>query len=157
MIDYYTISSKNLKQIYNLDKPFGYYNFYNIQDEIKSVNYDTDNYYNIIQKIEEFNKILEKRKKREENIKKELEKLNVNFIHHSYLIRNYIMYNKLNLDYVIKTIYKMHILFTKLNIKQLWDEYLSENKNIINNFKNKDLYYDQKYNNYIQNYPEFKI
>ena len=74
-IDYYTISHRNAKIFYDLDKPQGYYNYYDVLAEAREVHNDNEE---VLKKINEnqlaFESIMNDRKSREDKLRDEFEK-----------------------------------------------------------------------------------
>ena len=155
-IDYYTISHRNAKIFYDLDKPQGYYNYYDVLAEAREVHNDNEE---VLKKINEnqlaFESIMNDRKSREDKLRDEFEKHNIEFIRHSYLVRNHIMYGKFYPNYVVSTMYKMKLLFENCNIKQAWEKYKIDAGKKFYSSQEKDHFYNEVYDNYIALHPEY--
>ena len=157
MINYYTISSENIKKYYNLEKPNGYYDFSEIKSEALEKNRNNRNFEVIKENVNVFDEVIKKRREREKMLKQKLNKHGIQFIPHGYLTRRYIMHNYRSLNSTIKELYKMHILFTKCDIKEKWDQYKSEKGENFYSMQEKDKFYKDIYNNYIKSNPNFSF
>ena len=157
-IDFYTISHRNAKIYYNLDKPNGYYNYFDVLAEAKEVHKDNEE---VLKKIEEnqlaFDSIMNQRKSRENNLRKQFEAQNIEFIKHSFLVRNHVMYGKNDWKFVVETMYKMKVLFEYCNIKETWEQYkISEGRTFYSPLE-KDNFYQSIYEDYLQKNPHYVI
>lgn len=157
MINYYTISSDNAKKYYYLNKPTGYYDYSKLKAEALESVESTELLKEIKENINIFDNVMDKRREREHELKQKLNKYGIKFIPHSYLTRRYIMYNNRSLNSVVRELYKMHILFTKCNIKDLWENYKSSKGENMYSMQEKDVFYENTYDEYVKKNPEYKF
>ena len=157
-IDFYTISHVNANKYYFLNKPPGYYNYYDIVDESHEVYNDDEEKKMLINQSQlEFDLIMNSRLRREKEIRSQFTKYNIKFIPHSFIIRNYIMYNKYPKEYVLSMIYRMKILFEYCNIKDKWEEYKSKVGNKFFTMETKDNFYNFMYKEFTENNPQYNV
>ena len=134
--------------------------FYTVKGEVINryfgVGLDDDRYYrweDVVGKVEDsekkksFDDVMKWRGEREKCLRRELERLGVPFLAHSYKVRHYVMYGRDLLNNVIRDIVKMHYLFEKCDIRRKWDEYKVERGKQIYTFEEKDRFYENEYKN----------
>jgi hypothetical protein len=138
--------------------------FYTVKGEVINqyfgVGLDDDRYYrweDVVGKVEDsekkksFDDVMKWRGEREKCLRRELERLGVPFLAHSYKVRHYVMYGRGLLNHVIRDIVKMHYLFEKCDIHRKWEEYKVERGKQIYTFEEKDRFYEKEYRNYRMN------
>ncbi len=134
--------------------------FYTVKGEILNryfqLGLDDDVYYrweNVVGKVEDnekkqnFDDVMKWRGEREKCLRRELERLGVPFLTHSYKVRHYVMYGRGLLNYVVREMVKMHYLFEKCDIRRKWEEYKVTQGKQIYTFEEKDRFYEREYRN----------
>ena len=134
--------------------------FYTVKGEILNRNFqlglDDDTYYrweNVVGKVEDnekkqnFDDVMKWRGEREKCLRRELERLGVPFLAHSYKVRHYVMYGRGLLNHVVREMVKMHYLFEKCDIRRKWEEYKVTRGKQIYTFEEKDRFYEREYRN----------
>jgi len=134
--------------------------FYTVKGEILNryfqLGLDDDVYYrweNVVGKVEDnekkqnFDDVMKWRGEREKCLRRELERLGVPFLTHSYKVRHYVMYGRGLLNYVVREMVKMHYLFEKCDIRRKWEEYKVTRGKQIYTFEEKDRFYEREYRN----------
>ena len=134
--------------------------FYTVKGEILNryfqLGLDDDVYYrweNVVEKVEDnekkksFDDVMKWRGEREKCLRRELERLGVPFLAHSYKVRHYVMYGRGLLNYVVREMVKMHYLFEKCDICRKWEEYKVTRGKQIYTFEEKDRFYEREYRN----------
>ena len=134
--------------------------FYTVKGEILNRHFqlglDDDTYYrweNVVGKVEDnekkrnFDDVMKWRGEREKCLRRELERLGVPFLTHSYKVRHYVMYGRGLLNYVVREMVKMHYLFEKCDIRRKWEEYKVTRGKQIYTFDEKDRFYEREYRN----------
>ena len=148
VINYYSISGENLRRYYYLEKGDGYYDFELSVREAEELNSEDIDKLSIIRLNKaKYMAILRLRRSRENILRRELSRLGVRFIGHSYLTVQYIMYGRYDLQYVVNTLYKMKILFENLGIEERWSRYKLDSNRIFFSMEDKDKFYDEVYYN----------
>ena len=94
--------------------------------------------------------IIDGRKIREFLLKKELEKKDIQFIKHSYLVRNFVMYGKGKISEIVQKLEMMKVLFEKCDIKKKWDAHKVSGGKSIYTFEEKDKFYEDTYKEYCE-------
>ena len=136
--------------------------FYTVKGEVINryfgVGLDDDKYYrweDVVGKVEDsekkksFDDVMKWRGEREKCLRRELERLGVPFLAHSYKVRHYVMYGRDLLNNVIRDIVKMHYLFERCDIRRKWEEYKVTRGKQIYTFEEKDQFYEKEYRNSI--------
>ena len=134
--------------------------FYTVKGEILNRHFklglDDDTYYiwdNVVDKVEvnekkkSFDDVMKWRGEREKCLRRELERLGVPFLTHSYKVRHYVMYGRGLLNNVVREMVKMHYLFEKCDIRRKWEEYKVTRGKQIYTFEEKDRFYEKEYRN----------
>ena len=134
--------------------------FYTVKGEVINryfgVGLDDDKYYrweDVVGKVEDsekkksFDDVMKWRGEREKCLRRELERLGVPFLAHSYKVRHYVMYGRDLLNNVIRDIVKMHYLFERCDIRRKWEEYKVTRGKQIYTFEEKDQFYEKEYRN----------
>lgn len=135
-IDFYTVKGEILNKYFQLGLDDDtYYRWENIdieEDKEKKRNFDD---------------VMKWRGEREKCLRRELERLGVPFLAHSYKVRHYIMYGRGLLNDVVREMVKMHYLFEKCDIRTKWEEYKVTRGKQIYTFEEKDRFYEREYRN----------
>lgn len=159
-MNYYTLKGSNANNFFKLsldnDKYYDWDYVKRIAEE-KMISLDDKECDEIEGNITSFQEIIDQRKRREKIIKNEFNKNKIKFIPHSYIVRNHIMYGKKTTENVVKMMYMMKILFEKCEILDRWEDYKIRNGNQIYTFEEKDKFYKDTYNEFINNNPKFKL
>ena len=134
--------------------------FYTVKGEILNRHFqlglDDDVYYRwdtVVDKVEDnekkksFDDVMKWRGEREKCLRRELERLGVPFLAHSYKVRHYVMYGRGLLNHVVREMVKMHYLFEKCDICRKWEEYKVTRSKQIYTFEEKDRFYEREYRN----------
>lgn len=134
--------------------------FYTVKGEILNryfqLGLDDDTYYRwdtVVGKVEDnekkksFDDVMKWRGEREKCLRRELERLGVPFLTHSYKVRHYVMYGRGLLNHVVREMVKMHYLFEKCDIRRKWEEYKVTRGKQIYTFDEKDRFYEREYRN----------
>jgi hypothetical protein len=134
--------------------------FYTVKGEILNryfqLGLDDDTYYrweNVVGKVEDnekkqsFDDVMKWRGERDKFLRRELERLGVPFLAHSYKVRHYVMYGRGLLNNVVREMVKMHYLFEKCDICRKWEEYKVTRGKQIYTFEEKDRFYEREYRN----------
>lgn len=154
-MNYYTISGINANKHFGLNlieqKYYDWDEIKRMAEDIYNNEFDFEKRDFYHKNILNFQEIIDGRKRREKNIKEHLNKKKIKFIPHSYLIRNYIMYNKNNIKFIEKNLYMMKILFEKCDIINKWEEYKINCGCQVYSFQEKDKFYEEIFNNFIKN------
>jgi hypothetical protein len=134
--------------------------FYTVKGEILNryfqLGLDDDIYYRwdtVVGKVEDnekkksFDDVMKWRGEREKCLRRELERLRVPFLTHSYKVRHYVMYGRGLLNHVVREMVKMNYLFEKCDIRSKWEEYKVTRGKQIYTFEEKDRFYEKEYRN----------
>jgi hypothetical protein len=134
--------------------------FYTVKGEILNryfqLGLDDDTYYRwdtVVGKVEDnekkksFDDVMKWRGEREKCLRRELERLRVPFLTHSYKVRHYVMYGRGLLNHVVREMVKMNYLFEKCDIRRKWEEYKVTRGKQIYTFEEKDRFYEREYRN----------
>jgi len=158
-MNYYSLSGKNSNKFFRLNlQENKYYDWELVKKMAIEKNFVDPKEKDIVnENINNFQKIIDERRRREKNIKELLLKHNINFIGHSYVIRRHIMYNKGSTQNVIHIMNMMKILFERCDIMNKWEEYKIKENNQIYTFEEKDRFYKKIYDNFIRKNPRFKL
>lgn len=154
-MNYYTVKGCNANKFFKLDlHPDLYYDWDDVKkraDGRMKDEYDDKERDEIEGNVSNFQEVIDGRRRRENVLKEELKKKNIKFIPHSYVIRNYIMYNRRKFKEVVDIMKQMNILFEKCDIVNKWEKHkVSEGKQIYS-FDEKDEYYKKTYLEYLKN------
>ena len=145
-IDFYSVKGSNVNRIFNLNLiDHQYYNW----DDVKlKIGEDKR------EEVEKFDLVIVGRKSRLERLKGALEVRGIKFIPHSYLVRNYVMYGRKTCWEVVKMLYMMKVLFEKCDIKAKWERHKINNGQQIYSFEEKDNFYKECYDKYVDLHPD---
>jgi hypothetical protein len=108
---------------------------------------DKDKKVKLEEKKRSFDDVMKWRGEREKCLRRELERLGVPFLAHSYKVRHYVMYGRGLLNHVVREMVKMHYLFEKCDIRRKWEEYKVTRGKQIYTFEEKDRFYEREYRN----------
>ena len=136
-IDFYTTKGEILNRYFNLGLDDDTY--YRWEDVVGKIE---DN-----EKKKSFDDVMKWRGEREKCLRRELERLDVPFLAHSYKVRHYVMYGRGLLNHVVREMVKMHYLFEKCDIRRKWEEYKVTRGKQIYTFEEKDRFYEREYRN----------
>jgi len=160
-MNYYTLKGDNANKFFKLNlNPDLYYDWDDVKKraELQMTEEKDDKSRDEIEgNLSFFQEIIDGRHRREKILRNEFKKKNINFIPHSYYVRNYIMYNKNTSKYVFEKMYMMKILFEECDIKNKWEDHKILASKQIYSFEEKDNYYYEKYKEFIKDNPRFKI
>ena len=148
-IDFYSFKGKNVNSHLGLNVVD---NQYYSWEEVKQL-YDQlpeERRESLKQEIVKMEMIVDGRKIREFMLKTELKKKEVELIKHSYLVRNFVMYSRGNLQEIVNKMTMMKTLFEKCNIKEKWENHKVGGKSIYT-FEEKDKFYEKVYEEYCAN------
>jgi hypothetical protein len=136
-IDFYTVKGGVINQYFGVglddDK---YYRWEDVAGKVEDS-----------EKKKSFDDVMKWRGEREKCLRRELERLGVPFLAHSYKVRHYVMYGRGLLNHVVRDIVKMHYLFEKCDIRRKWEEYKVTRGKQIYTFEEKDRFYEKEYRN----------
>jgi hypothetical protein len=151
-MDFYTLKGENANKFFKLNlNPGKYYSW----DDVRLL-LDLDDS-EVKSSCEFFDGIIMNRKFREAIIKDKLQKYNIKYIPHSYLIRNYVMYGRKTVDYIVKNLYMMKILHEQCDILNKWESYKIRMEQNVYSFEEKDKFYEDSYNEFVSNNPKYKF
>ena len=145
-IDFYTVKGGIINRYFQvgLDDDT-YYQWNEIEGKVEdSIRCEEDK-----EKKKSFDDVMKWRGEREKCLRRELERLGVPFLAHSYKVRHYVMYGRGLLNHVVREMVKMHYLFEKCDIRRKWEEYKVERGKQIYTFEEKDQFYEKEYRNAI--------
>lgn len=150
-IDFYTVKGEIINKYFELalddDK---YHNWDLIVEKVEDIiGCEEDNLKKteLKGKKQSFDDVMKWRGEREKCLRRELERLGVPFLAHSYKVRHYVMYGRGLLNHVVREVVKMHYLFEKCDIRRKWEEYKVTRGNQIYTFEEKDQFYENEYRN----------
>lgn len=150
-IDFYTVKGVNINKYFNLglddDK---YYRWEDLVEKVEdSIGCEEDKTKKgeLEDKKRNFDDVMKWRGEREKCLRRELERLGVPFLAHSYKVRHYVMYGRGLLNHVVREMVKMHYLFEKCDIRRKWEEYKVTRGKQIYTFEEKDRFYEKEYRN----------
>jgi hypothetical protein len=143
-IDFYTVKGEILNRHFQLglddDK---YYRWEDVVGKVSDfIDTEEDK-----EKKRNFDDVMKWRGEREKCLRRELERLGVPFLAHSYKVRHYVMYGRGLLNHVVREMVKMHYLFEKCDIRRKWEEYKVTRGKQIYTFEEKDSFYEREYRN----------
>lgn len=150
-IDFYTVKGVNINRYFEVGLDDDKY--YHWEDVVGKVSDFIDTVENKTKKAEledkkrNFDDVMKWRGEREKCLRRELERLRVPFLAHSYKVRHYVMYGRGLLNHVVQEIVKMHYLFEKCDIRRKWEEYKVMRCKQIYTFEEKDRFYEKEYRN----------
>ena len=145
-IDFYTVKGGIINKYFQvgLDDDT-YYQWNDIAGKVEdSIRCEEDK-----EKKKSFDDVMKWRGEREKCLRRELERLGVPFMAHSYKVRHYVMYGRGLLNHVVREMVKMNYLFEKCDIRRKWEEYKVERGKQIYTFEEKDQFYEKEYRNSI--------
>ena len=145
-IDFYTVKGGIINKYFQvgLDDDT-YYQWNDIAGKVEdSIRCEEDK-----EKKKSFDDVMKWRGEREKCLRRELERLGVPFMAHSYKVRHYVMYGRGLLNHVVREMVKMNYLFEKCDIRRKWEEYKVERGKQIYTFDEKDRFYEKEYRNSI--------
>jgi hypothetical protein len=150
-IDFYTVKGANINRYFEvgLDEDI-YYRWDAVVEKVEdSIGCEEDKAkkLELEEKKKSFDDVMKWRGEREKRLRRELERMSVPFLAHSYKVRHYVMYGRGLLNQVVRDIVKMHYLFEKCDIKKKWEEYKVERGKQIYTFEEKDQFYEKEYRN----------
>ena len=143
-IDFYTVKGGIINKYFQvgLDDDT-YYQWNDIAGKVEdSIRCEEDK-----EKKKSFDDVMKWRGEREKCLRRELERLGVPFMAHSYKVRHYVMYGRGLLNHVVREMVKMNYLFEKCDIRRKWEEYKVERGKQIYTFEEKDRFYEKEYRN----------
>jgi hypothetical protein len=150
-IDFYTVKGIVINKYFQLglddDK---YYRWDNLVDKVNDfidTEEDKIKKADLKQKKWSFDDVMRWREEREKCLRRELEKMGVPFLEHSYKVRHYVMYGRGLLNHIVQEMVKMNYLFEKCDIRRKWEDYKVFQGKQIYTFEEKDLFYDNEYRN----------
>lgn len=150
-IDFYTVKGVNINRYFDLGlDDEKYYRWEDVVDRCEdSIGIEEDKMRKteLEEKKKSFDDVMKWRGEREKCLRRELERIGVPFLAHSYKVRHYVMYGRGLLNYVVKEIVKMNYLFEKCDIKRKWEEYKVTRGKQIYTFEEKDRFYEKEYRN----------
>ncbi len=160
-MNYYTLSGKNANKHFGLNLVENrYYDWdyvKNLAEDIYKNEYELSKRDEFHKNILNFQEIIDGRKRREKEIKDNFQKRKINFLPQSYMIRNYIMYNKKKYKDVEKKMYMMKILFENCDILNKWENHKINSGCQVYSFEEKDKFYEDTFNNYVKKNPKFRL
>jgi hypothetical protein len=150
-IDFYTVKGGIINRYFQVgldeDK---YYRWEDVVEKVEDsigCEEDKSKKLELEDKKRNFDDVMKWRGEREKCLRRELERLGVPFLPHSYKVRHYVMYGRGLLNQVVREIVKMHYLFEKCDIRKKWEEYKVERGKQIYTFEEKDRFYEKEYRN----------
>jgi len=150
-IDFYTVKGEIINQYFKVGLDDDTYYRWDavvekVSDYIDSEDDDAKKA-ELLEKKKSFDDVMKWRGEREKYLRRELERLDVLFMAHSYKVRHYVMYGRGLLNHVVQEIVKMHYLFEKCDIRMKWEEYKVARGKQIYTFDEKDQFYEREYRN----------
>jgi len=150
-IDFYTVKGEIINRYFQLGlDDDAYYRWDTVVERCEdSIGCEEDNTKKaeLEEKKKSFDDVMKWRVEREKYLRRELERLGVPFLVHSYKVRHYVMYGRGLLNHVVREMVKMHYLFEKCDIRRKWDEYKVTRGKQIYTFDEKDRFYEREYRN----------
>lgn len=154
-IDFYTVKGVNLNRYFELGLDDDtYYRWNDIVDKVEDrvgCEDDEEKKADLLEKKRSFDDVMKWRGEREKCLRRELERLGVPFLTHSYKVRHYVMYGRNLLNHVVREMVKMNYLFEKCDIRRKWEEYKVNRGKQIYTYQDKDTFYEKEYRNAIMN------
>jgi hypothetical protein len=150
-IDFYTVKGVNINKYFNLglddDKYYRWEDVVGKVSDFIDTEEDKTKKSELEEKKRNFDDVMKWRGEREKCLRRELERLGVPFLTHSYKVRHYVMYGRGLLNHVVREMVKMHYLFEKCDIRRKWEEYKVTRGKQIYTFDEKDRFYEREYRN----------
>lgn len=150
-IDFYTVKGVNINKHFNLGLDYDkYYRWEDVVEKVEdSIGCEEDRTKKaeLEEKKRNFDDVMKWRWEREKCLRRELERLGVPFLTHSYKVRHYVMYGRGLLNHVVREMVKMHYLFEKCDIRRKWEEYKVTRGKQIYTFEEKDRFYEREFRN----------
>jgi len=150
-IDFYTVKGVNINRYFDLglddDKYYRWEDVVERCEDSIGIEEDKVRKVELEEKKKSFDDVMKWRREREKCLRRELERVGVPFLAHSYKVRHYVMYGRGLLNHVVKEIVKMNYLFEKCDIKRKWEEYKITRGKQIYTFEEKDRFYEKEYRN----------
>ena len=150
-IDFYTVKGVNLNKYFDLGlDDEKYYRWEDVVERCEDsigIEEDKTRKTDLEEKKKNFENVIKWRGEREKCLRRELERVGVPFLAHSYKVRHYVMYGRGLLNHVVREMVKMHYLFEKCDIKRKWEEYKVTRGKQIYTFEEKDRFYEKEYRN----------
>lgn len=160
-MNYYTLKGSNANKFFQLSlNPDNYYEWDDVKKRAElqlSEVLDDKERDEIESNISSFQEIIDGRRRREKILRNLFEEKNINFLPHSYLVRNHIMYNRKCSNTIVRYMYMMKILFEKCDILNKWEDFKVKQKNQLYSFEEKDNFYEKTYKEFIQKNPKFRL
>jgi hypothetical protein len=150
-IDFYTVKGEIINKYFQsgLDDA-KYYRWDSIVEKVEDIigcEENTLKKTELKEKKQNFDDVMKWRGEREKCLRRELERIGVPFLAHSYKVRHYVMYGRSLLNHVVREIVKMNYLFEKCDIRRKWEEYKVSRGKQIYTFEEKDRFYEKEYRN----------
>lgn len=150
-IDFYTVKGEIINRYFEVglddDKYYRWEDVVGKVSDFIDAEEDKTKKSELEEKKHNFDNVMKWRGEREKCLRRELERLGVPFLAHSYKVRHYVMYGRDLLSNVVREIVKMHYLFEKCNIRMKWEEYKVTRGKQIYTFEEKDRFYEREYRN----------
>jgi hypothetical protein len=150
-IDFYTVKGEIINRYFDLGlDDEKYYRWEDVVERCEDsigIEEDKTRKLELEEKKKNFEDVMKWRGEREKCLRRELERVGVPFLAHSYKVRHYVMYGRGLLNQVVKEIVKMNYLFEKCDIRRKWEEYKVTRGKQIYTFEEKDRFYEKEYRN----------
>lgn len=150
-IDFYTIKGVNLNRYFELGLDDDvYYRWDDVVDKVEDrIGCEDDEVKKgeLLEKKRNFADVMKWRGEREKYLRRELERLGVPFLAHSWKVRHYVMYGRDLLNHVVREMVKMNYLFEKCDIRRKWEEYKVQRGKQMYTYEEKDRFYEKEYRN----------
>jgi hypothetical protein len=150
-IDFYTVKGEIINRYFDLGLDDDtYYRWDSIIERVEDsigCEEDKDKKLELEEKKKSFEEVMKWRGEREKCLRRELERMGVPFLAHSYKVRHYVMYGRGLLNQVVREMVKMHYLFEKCDIRAKWEEYKVARGKQIYTYEEKDRFYEKEYRN----------
>jgi len=150
-IDFYTVKGEIINRYFDLGlDDEKYYRWEDVVERCEdSIGIEEDKVRKteLEEKKKNFEDVMKWRGEREKCLRRELERVGVPFLAHSYKVRHYVMYGRGLLNHVVREMAKMNYLFEKCDIKRKWEEYKVTRGKQIYTFEEKDRFYEKEYRN----------
>jgi hypothetical protein len=150
-IDFYTVKGAIINRYFKVGlEDDTYYRWQDVVEKVGDyIDTEEDNAkkFELEEKKKNFDDVMKWREEREKCLRRELERLGVPFLEHSYKVRHYVMYGRGLLNQVVREMVKMHYLFEKCDIRAKWEEYKVARGKQIYTYEEKDRFYEREYRN----------
>jgi hypothetical protein len=150
-IDFYTVKGEIINRYFEVglddDKYYRWEDVVGKVSDFIDAEEDKTKKSELEEKKHNFDNVMKWRGEREKCLRRELERMGVPFLAHSYKVRHYVMYGRGLLNNVVREIVKMHYLFEKCDIRRKWEEYKVERGKQIYTYEEKDRFYEKEYRN----------